>query len=199
MRRFHPLIMRIVLRTARAWGDSDLSVTDDLVQETYLKLCADNCRLLRLFRPQQTNAFYGYLKVVTANVVHDHFKNTHAAKRGAGRVPDELDDFCDQHGHASTPRLTEQQQLDRTILMQQIDRELAKSSAGEDLQRNRIIFWLYYRDGLTANAIASFPGLGLTPKGVESALLRLTRSVREGLHILRDGKDQKGLRELESF
>src|SRR5215813_1062421 len=152
MRRFHPLITRTALRTARTWGVSESSVTDDLVQETYLKLCSDNCSLLREFRPQRPNALYGYLKVVTANVVHDHFKNARALKRGAGKSPAELRSLDGQAGCTLLHDVESQQKLERTILMQQIDRELARCSPEEDVRRNRLIFWLYYRDGLSAIA-----------------------------------------------
>jgi len=45
--------------------------------------------------------------------------------------------------------------------------------------RDRNLFWLYYRQGLTADAISRIPAIDLSPKGVESALLRLTRLLRE--------------------
>lgn len=41
-----------------------------------------------------------------------------------------------------------------------------------------MIFWLYYRDGLTTRAISSLPFVGLSTKGVESTIHRLTRMVR---------------------
>jgi len=45
--------------------------------------------------------------------------------------------------------------------------------------RDRNLFWLYYRQGLTADAISRIPAIGLSAKGVESALLRLTRLLRD--------------------
>jgi hypothetical protein len=47
------------------------------------------------------------------------------------------------------------------------------------LERDRKLFWLYYRVGLTADAIAGLPSIGLSTKGVESSLLRLTRLLRD--------------------
>lgn len=200
IRRFHPLITRVVVRTAAVWGESSPFVVDDLVQETYLKLCAENRRLLRTFQAHQPGAVYGYLKVVTANVVHDHFKTARAAKRGSGRAAEDIDVIRGTLGQGTAPAATDQQKIERTILMQQIDRHLTKSIPPGDLQRNRLIFWLYYRYGLTANAIASVPGVGLTPKGVESLLLRLTRLVRAGLAGSGDEPDEgKGVRQVESF
>src|SRR5215471_6887498 len=82
VRRFHRLIATVVLRIARRWGEPSPQVIDDLVQETYVKLCADNFQILRCFKSHHPDAFYGYLKVVTANLVHDHFKAAHSSKRG---------------------------------------------------------------------------------------------------------------------
>src|SRR6516165_12566615 len=86
VRRFHRLIATVALRVARRWGDFSPQAVDDLIQETYLKLCASNFRILRSFKSQHPDAFYGYLKVVTANLVHDHCKTAHSLKRGSGTV-----------------------------------------------------------------------------------------------------------------
>lgn len=71
--------------------------------------------------------------------------------------------------------------MERDVLIQQIDRRLGRIVPPEDLARSRLIFWLYYRSGLSASAIAGMPGVGLSTKGVESAILRLTRALRDVL------------------
>ncbi|HWF02041.1 MAG TPA: hypothetical protein VHA06_00050 [Candidatus Angelobacter sp.] len=52
------------------------------------------------------------------------------------------------------------------------------SSTTSSFTRDYTIFWLYYREGLTAKAIADDPSIGLTVKGVESTLLRLIKLIR---------------------
>jgi RNA polymerase sigma-70 factor (ECF subfamily) len=178
IRRFNPLIAGVVIRSARRWGTFQYSLVDDLVQDIYLKLCADQCRLLRDFESREPNAVFGYLKVVTANVVHDYFKATYAAKRGAGEAPEDIDILNSYTVPSTQDRLGNQASLERNILMREIDTYLHKSVAEGDLRRCRLIFWLYYRSGLSASAIAAIPSIGLSTKGVESMLLRLTRSVR---------------------
>ena len=179
IRRFHPLISTVALRTARQWSEPIPSLLDDLVQETYLKLCSDDCRLLKNFRSRYPGAIFGFLKVVTANVVHDHFKASRAAKRGAGGFCENLDDHAgtadcatigSAHSHSSA--------VEQTILFDEIDRCLIRGVAPSDLPRSRCIFWLYYRCGLSARAIAALPSIQLTTKGVESTILRLNRLVR---------------------
>lgn len=180
IRRFHRLISTVVLRVARRWGKPSPQLIDDLVQDTYLKLCADNCRLLREFKSQHEDAFYGYLKVVTANLVHDHFKATHSAKHGSGaaEVTDEaiLASAADSPSASASARSTE-----RGIQLQEFDAALLRLAQGPHLERDRRVFWLYYRTGLAASAIAALPSIGLSTKGVESTILRLTRLLRQEL------------------
>jgi RNA polymerase sigma-70 factor (ECF subfamily) len=180
IRRFHPLVSTVVLRTARQWGEPIPSLIDDLTQETYLKLCADDCRLLKNFRSHYPDAIFGFLKVVTANVVHDHFKASRAAKRGAGGF---LATLQDAEGNdncvADTSSRSPSSTIEQTILLDEIDRCLVEGVARSELGRSRRIFWLYYRCGLSARAIAALPNIQLTTKGVESTILRLNRLVRK--------------------
>jgi RNA polymerase sigma-70 factor (ECF subfamily) len=175
VRRFHRLIATVAFRVARRWGDSSPQVVDDLVQETYLKLCAGNFRILRSFKSQHPDAFYGYLKVVTANLVQDHFKAAHSGKRGSGKVEVAVDPQITSAAVATA------KSSERNILLQQVDGLLSRLAVGQHPERDRRVFWLYYRVGLTANAIASLPAIGLSTKGVESTILRLTRLLRQEL------------------
>jgi RNA polymerase sigma-70 factor (ECF subfamily) len=153
-----------------------------LIQETFLKLCADECRLLRNFRPQHPGAIFGFLKVVTANVVHDHFKAAHAAKRGSGALSAATADFEGSNaGVFSATSRVDGPEIERALLLQEIDRCLLQGVSPNEVQRSRRIFWLYYRCGLSARAIAALPNIGLTTKGVESTILRLNRLVRTEL------------------
>src|SRR5262245_14813683 len=73
VRRSQPLIAGVVAKTIRRWVKPSRTIVDDLVQETYLKLCLNNFKALRRFIPQHENALYGFLRVVTSNAVQDHF------------------------------------------------------------------------------------------------------------------------------
>jgi RNA polymerase sigma-70 factor (ECF subfamily) len=95
--------------------------------------------------------------------------------------------------------------MERQVLLSQIDRCLEARTAGPDQQRDCLIFRLYYQQGMSAKAIAAPPEIGLTAKGVESAILRLIRLVREQLVLLRSspaaGPDpgEKVFRPAESY
>src|SRR5437870_3976379 len=82
VRRFQPLISRVAANTVCKWGGPSVQLVDDIIQETYLRLCSDRCRLLRNFRERRPDAIFGFIKAVAASVAHDHMKALYAAKRG---------------------------------------------------------------------------------------------------------------------
>jgi RNA polymerase sigma-70 factor (ECF subfamily) len=199
IRRFNPVIARSVLRVAMRHGAVQNPLIDDLVQETYLKICANECKLLRTFIPQQPESAFGFLKVVAASVAHDFFKSRRAEKRSPEATAETFEDVSAPAG-PSCPKAT-LTDTEREVLVHQIDRRLSAIVPAGELWRARTVFWLYYRSGFTASAIASFPAVGLTTKGVESLLFRLTRLVRDSLSDAKDPdeKSKKGFQQAESF
>jgi RNA polymerase sigma-70 factor, ECF subfamily len=178
VRRCQPLIAGVVGKCVRRWANPTPARVDDLVQETFLKLCTNDFKALRDFHCTHENALYGFLKVVASNVVHDHFRGSYSQKRGNGREDEELQTVSlVRHDPGATA-----QHVERKILLQEISDCLETQAAGPNYPRDCAIFWLYYTQGYTAKAIAELPSIGLTVKGVESTLLRLTRLVREGLN-----------------
>ena len=158
-------------------GAGRLTTVDDLVQDTYLRLCADGCRLLRDFRTgaEGANSLTALVRVVASNVAHDYFRNKTAQKRGgiqtAGgqELPDESL-LSDLWGGA--------QNIERTVQLREIDRFLCAAADAEISARERLIYRLYFQQGLTAAAIAGLPGIELGTKGVESAIFRVSRYLR---------------------
>ena len=187
VRRFQPTIAMVALRVARQWGQCSPAVIDDLVQETFLKLCSEQGKILRDFELRHPDALFGYIKVITANVAHDHFKALHSEKRGAGQQPDELDDSLNAMGEGR--RAGSAESMERDILLKEIDGCLVRHLEPPTRERDRMIFWFYFRHGMTAQAISILPSIGLTTKGVESVILRLTRLVRSELAEARHEKE----------
>jgi len=169
VRRVQPVIAATVLRTARRFRATSRALIDDLVQETFVKICANRCRVLREFQAENPEAIFGLVKSVALCATHDHFRSEFAAKRGSGHGDVVLDSYSES-AIAGPEGLPE---MERKVLLSEIDDLLADSPRLE-----RRIFWLYYRVGLTTRAIAALPGIGLSQKGVESLIQRLTVRVR---------------------
>lgn len=172
VRRWHKLIVSAVLRTARHWGKTSLEVVEDLVQETYLKLAANDFELLKKFYWRHENAIVGFIKVVANNVANDYLRSAYAAKHAEGSTSEELESELVTLESSSVVT-----KMENAVFMEEIDRAL-KAIASE---RDRAIFWLHYRHGLSAEAIASIPAFGLTIKGTESAIFRITKALRHDL------------------
>jgi RNA polymerase sigma-70 factor (ECF subfamily) len=189
IRRFHSIIAITASRAARRWSEASPSTIDDLVQETYLKLCADRGRVLQQFRFEHEDAIFGFLKIITINVVNDYFKGLYAHKRGGNAVSGPLDG---SETHSGTDRPAGLTDPERALMVDRVDACLRDMAPAETRDRDRKIFWLYYRQGMTAKEIASLPYLGLTLKGVESTLHRLIRLVRThltGVRAVKTGSD----------
>jgi RNA polymerase sigma-70 factor (ECF subfamily) len=168
-----------IMRTASLWGAASRSVVEDLVQVTYLKLWEDGCRLLRAFAIQHPEAILGYLKKTAANAAHDYFKHSHSQSAGGDQPHVSTWDVDPENGqdtHGS------QQKIAFAVILSEIDDRLKQALTGPDRERDRMIFWLYFRQGMSTKEIASLPAIGLTTKGVGSVIERVKQCVRE--HIV---------------
>lgn len=177
--RFQRPISLSIKRTACQWGKDQWQSVDDLLQDTYLKLCADKCSLLLEFAQQHSDdAILAYIKTIAINLAHDHFKSLHSQKRGAGETDQLLEDFDPA---ARSGSVGGSEAIERRIILKQIDDRLQNCAAGSNQERDCLIFWFYYLQGMSAKAIAALVTIKLTAKGVEAVIFRLTRCVREHL------------------
>jgi RNA polymerase sigma factor (sigma-70 family) len=165
VRRFQPLLAAVAARTIRRWTRPSPALVDDLVQSSLRKILDNNCRAMRGFRWLHDNSFRGFLKVVTSNIVQDHFR-----KYPPTRVEEDLEQVA--------PEMVKTEPRSQGVETEALVRKLVGClqqllSAEQDLQRNLAMFLLYYRYGLTAKEISGlYP---VTVKTVENTLLRLVR------------------------
>ena len=177
--RFQRPITLSITRTACKWGKDPAQFVDDLLQEVYCKLWADKCRLLLEFAHQHSeDGVLGYIKTISINVAHDHFKSLHSQKRGAAETDQLLEDFAPA---ARSDSFGGPEAMEREVLLRQIEDKLLSCAAGSNQERDCIIFWLYYLQRMSAKAIAALATIKLGDKGVEAVIFRLTRCLREHL------------------
>jgi RNA polymerase sigma-70 factor, ECF subfamily len=166
----------IIMRTASLWGSPSKALVEDLIQVTYLKLWEGGRRLLHEFALQHPEAILGYLKKTAANATHDYLKHGHSQSSGGDQPhvsTTDVDPVAGNHAFGS------QEAIDREIFFAEIDELLKRCVSGPDQGRDRTIFWLYFRQGMSAREIASLPTIELTAKGVGSVIERLKGALRE--------------------
>jgi len=163
LERFNKLIAATLVRQCFRRGDNALALIDDLIQETYLKLCANNFRILREFKERHENALAGLLRQTALSVALDYFDRAGAAKRGAGRDALSLDENLE--AAYAQPEV---------VRMIDLGNRLRSLNA-----RDQKIFHLHFIQGMTSAEISNKPELGLSDKGVQSATLRIRNWLRD--------------------
>jgi RNA polymerase sigma factor (sigma-70 family) len=158
-----PVVAAAVFRTIGRWGRADSSVADDLIQDTFARLCARDFRALRNFRGQDSTALCAYLRVIARSVATDGFR--------AERAPAVSLDDPDTAPLADD---SSARAIERSLLLDRIDKCLAAQK-----ERDRRIFWLYHRHGWTPKSIAALPAIEMGTSGIETLLYRLTKAAAD--------------------
>jgi len=159
-----PVIATAVFRTIARWGRTDRSVADDLIQDTFARLCAHDFRALRNFRGQDSAALNAYLRVIASSVATDRFRAEHApavSLDDPDRAPVVADD-------------SPAREIEHHLLLDHIDKCLETQK-----ERDRRIFWLYHRHGFTPKSISALPSIEMGISGIETLLYRLTKVVAD--------------------
>lgn len=170
-RRFHRTIAGAIIRIMGYRTPPD--ILENLVQETYLKLCAGDRKLLRTLVEQRAGGIRKYVKLTAESVASDERKRRKAEKRPDDEKAQTLEDW-----DTADPQLDEEA-VHQRILLEQI-RPLVTACAGtRDCARNCTIFWLRHLQGMTTAEIARLPEVKLGEKGVSTLLDRMFRCVRQ--------------------
>jgi len=178
-------IIRTIPSASRGEKPS-ISVVEDLRQETYVKLLKGGCRLLRDFSIKYPDAILGYVKKTAANATHDHFKSERNKKRGGDNPHVSTSDVDPEAGKRVDGS---QEKIDFGVLEKEIDKLLKHCLTGPDQERDRTVFRLYFRQGMSTKEIASLPIIGLTAKGVGSVIERLKHGIRGQIVGFRSDSD----------
>lgn len=169
-----------IVRVLRRTGPFTPTLLDDLLQDAYVHLCANDFALLRAFVSKHPDAFEPMLRVVAANVTHDYLRATTSQKRGGEyRQVSDLDLSLIERPKAEGSAT----RIEREVQLDEIDRLLQQSADSPSAPRDRRIFWLHFQLGMSSQSIARIASIGLTPKGVESSIFRTLRYIRKNLGI----------------
>jgi len=166
LRRIQTLVASVIFRTL----DSQVgrSTVDDLVQNTWLKLFANNREPLRRIRGDHDNSIFAFVKTVAYNVAQDYIRSLR---------PTDLAESIDDPHFVELPNDDYKADFGDARI-EDVERCLKELSHEPNFERDHNIFWLHYRQGYTAKEIAQLPCIRegkkpLEEKGVEAVLYRL--------------------------
>ena len=197
MARFQGRIRLVVLRTfqteaERSPGLDTGSVQEavlDLTQELFVKLLESDRRALTRFRGRSEHSIHTYLHAIAVNLVRDHFKKLRAQKTPKAHssmsnlVQQELESDGPSYEHAlvsdgpGPERFVASKEL-RERMGATVERASPQAATAP---RDRLIFRLYFIEGLTVGEIVAIPSVGLSESGIEKCIRRIREALREEL------------------
>lgn len=151
-----------MLRGFVATMSADLSVSDDLSQEVFLRA------LQRIDRVENVAVFPAFLRGIARNVVREHFKKSARDKAKMERFVEWVEERWDETSETrgNEPGLAEL-------------RERLNLCLGRLTDRARKLFLLRYEDGMDANESSRVSGI--SPAAVRQTLCRARRGLLDCL------------------
>lgn len=179
VRRFNPSLTRSVYHAYRQFTGEEFSpsplAVSDLLQEIYLRIIQDECSSLRSFRGEAEIEAEVYLMHIAASVTIDRLRRHHSIKR-----------FVQTNSLDTTHNIQEERNRRESLnpyTDDLVEHELIKilrgRFRGKNRERNILIFLLHFRDGFTAQEIASARIFGLSPNTIAHILDRMRDGIRE--------------------
>lgn len=163
--QLQPHVVGVVSRTLRRHGLFESELVNDLSQETFLKILGDRYNLQSRAAGRTDGEIVGLVKTTAVNLVLDALRALRPATPLEEAVISDNND----------------EKIEVAVLLQEVDSTLKKVLAVPSAARDYRIFWFYHRDRMTAREIAQLPGIGLSVKGVESVVFRLTAEVKAAI------------------
>ena len=157
-------------RTCAMWirrhgRQSSKDLIEELKQNTYLRLCQNDCRALRSYQGTHERSIYSFLAKTVSWVVPDYYRD-----EGNRLEPAELD-----------PDLPSPDSMKNLGLIREVfeclDRTVGEEPEGK---RNIAMLKLFYWHGYSAREIAEL--CGLQTRKVENILLRLISILRRNMN-----------------
>jgi RNA polymerase sigma factor (sigma-70 family) len=175
-------------------------VAEDLTQEVFVRLMDDERRAMAQFKGRKENSFQTYLDAIATNLVRDHMKMLRAQRRPQIAVsldepkkshsPEESDDFLTM----ADKLLSSEPGPDAAIVGSEvrlyISDALDQVSRGNTTTRDRLIFRLYFLEGLSIEEILTYWSIGLTQSGIEKRIIKIRSTIKKNLG-LEGGQSEK--------
>jgi RNA polymerase sigma factor (sigma-70 family) len=196
LRRFTPKIkifIRGILRQSTGAGvnfaDRGVSFStsheSDLLQNTIVRLVQNGCAALKRFSGTKESELLAYLAVIARSVVRDFHRHHSAGRRfhWAAQVPSAYGESNEIPAYVR--ETTVRDSVEREILAHEVEKlslQIIKNNSDEP-DRDKLIFQLFFFDGLSMDQIAACKGVGLSKTGVEKTLNRIKNRVRSAVSV----------------
>jgi len=154
-------------------------IVKDLRQDVYIKLLKNDSQALRNFNGKNQSSFLAYLHVTTKNLVKNYV-NTNSYKKcifmSKINPVHEQEDL--QFNLVSMDTVDE---IEKSIFQDAILEKIKTCYYSRKLERDILLFKLFYFKGFTAKEIASNSNFNLSASGVETIVNRIIQRLKVNL------------------
>lgn len=155
-------------------------IVKDLRQDVYIKLLKNDSQALRNFNGKNQSSFLAYLHVITKNLIKNYV-NTNSYKKliSMSKIKpahEQSEDLQFQPVSMDTVNEIEKSDFQNFIL-----EKIEPCYRSKNLERDILLFKLFYFKGFTAKEIASNSNFNLTASGVETTVNRIVQRLKESL------------------
>jgi len=173
LRRFRPLVARVIGKTVRPWFQPTRELLEDLWQESLQKILGNECRVLRELEWRHEGSLRGVLRSTAGSVAMDYVRKQLAQNRDAT-----LEEQLDEKVHDRPAARSSAHATENRILVKELARCLEEHMDSEpDHKRDIAMYLLYHACNITAADLARLYQMGL--KSVENAVARIGRIARK--------------------
>lgn len=171
LRRFHRLVAGVAAKTLPVRMRNH-EVIEDLVQETWKRICNNECRVLRELEWLHEGALRGILKITASSAAKDYVRTVKSQKRDIDKE-EPLELVFD----VPTPDDLERR-IHNRVFLEKLARCIEEKIRSETHRtRDIAMFLLFFSHRVTASDLARVYELGL--KAVENTVARLARIARQ--------------------
>ena len=185
-KRYHKYICCMISRELnRLHHYKGHNLVEDLVQEVYTKLLANDCQALKAFEGKYENAIFTYLEIIAVRIVLKDYARCKTQKRSNICKAVSLDARVRNIHDGWLSELKELVQFeewksdfDYAELQEEIEYHLKKIlGQRRNQERDQLIFRYYLYAGWSAEEIALIHGVQLSPKRVLNIISELKQEL----------------------
>lgn len=160
----------------------------DLVQEVYIKLVKNNCKLLKNLKPEYNDSIYAYLSLTCASVVKDHFKKLGRLKRKSSMECNNGGIDITNEGKLIKKRVSsfissnvEEKVIAKDIL-EKAENYYSIFHPKRNNEKRKLIFQLYFMEGLSIKDISRIKGLNVSLANANKIVWKMKREIRNYIY-----------------
>jgi len=157
-------------------------IIKDLRQDVYIKLLKNDAEALKKFHGENETSFLAYLHVIAKNLVKNHV-NTNNYKNVISMS--KIEHIRDSEGSETHPFqpvcLDTVDQIEKSIFKNFILETIKAFYKSRNVERDILLFKLFYFNGFTAKEIAKNTNFNLSSSGIETIVNRIVQRLRKKL------------------